>query len=201
MAARKQATAHLRERVLEASVALIEDRGIGGLSMREVARRAGVSHQAPYHHFADREAILAAVALEGFERMADSMEAAVGPDPLASLTAVGRAYVRFALEHPAHFRVMFRPELVALPDHPEAEACADRAYLGLEGLVAQAVATGAVPAAEAPGLVTICWAFVHGLSGLLLDGPLADKTPAADLQPRIDGAFETFERLLRGYRS
>ncbi|MFI5308928.1 MAG: TetR/AcrR family transcriptional regulator [Polyangiales bacterium] len=115
----------LRERILQASVELIEVEGLAALSLREVARRAGVSHQAPYHHFADREAILGAIAEQGFRILRAALERAVahGRDvhsAAESLAACGRAYVEFACEHPAHFRVMFRPELVDLANCPGA---------------------------------------------------------------------------------
>src|SRR5205809_439421 len=104
----------LRRTLIDASLALVEEEGIGALSLREVARKAGVTHNAPYHHFPDRGALLAAIAEEGFGRLAQetaAARAAVPDDPLARLTACGQAYVRFAIASPAHFRVMFRPEL------------------------------------------------------------------------------------------
>lgn len=197
--ANKAETEHLRDRILAASVELVATEGIAKLSMREVARRAGVSHQAPYHHFKDREAILAGVAEEGFAALSEALEGAAGPDPIAALTEGGRAYVRFAIEHPAHFRVMFRPELVRLEDHPSAHEVADRAYAGLEALVARAVDAGALPAERAPGVVTLSWSFVHGLASLLLDGPLAEKVcEDGVVEAHVEQAFETFEALLRG---
>src|SRR5205814_2543102 len=93
----------LRQKVLRASLALIEEGGLDGLSMREVARKSGVSHQAPYHYFGDREAILAAIAGEGFSKLGESFLRAVaraGPEPAKALEAIGRAYLAFALRHP-----------------------------------------------------------------------------------------------------
>src|SRR5262245_54976951 len=98
----------LQRQILDASIDLLRTGGVGALSMREVARRAGVSHQAPYHHFADREAILAAIAEEGFSGLADALHRArEGATTTAErLKASGLAYVEFALSHPAHYRVM-----------------------------------------------------------------------------------------------
>ncbi|MCA9555264.1 MAG: TetR/AcrR family transcriptional regulator, partial [Myxococcales bacterium] len=96
--AAKRDEPHLRDRILAASVELVQEAGIGALSMREVARRAGVSHQAPYHHFSDKEAILAALAEAGFRRLADALEAATGADAVEALTASGQAYLQFAIE-------------------------------------------------------------------------------------------------------
>lgn len=176
---------------------LIAEGGVGALSMREVARRAGVSHQAPYHHFADRAAILAAVAGEGFRRLAEALESAREPkkSAAAQLITSGRAYVRFAAEHPAYFRVMFRPELVELDAYPEAMAEAARAYAALQSLVDLAIEEELIEAKMAEGTVTLSWAIVHGLASLLLDGPLGRSGDEAAI---VDGAFAAYRRLLDG---
>ena len=95
----------LRRALLEASLALIDESGIGALSLREAARKAGVSHNAPYHHFKDRGSLLAALAEEGFAQLAADMTAAraAAPDARTRLEACGQAYVRFALNSPARF--------------------------------------------------------------------------------------------------
>ena len=93
----------VRASILDASRALMNEGGLGALSMREVARRAGVSHQAPYHYFADREAILAELAGDGFDQLYDYMVSALGharPNRGSRAKALGEAYVRFALNHP-----------------------------------------------------------------------------------------------------
>src|SRR5262249_11743683 len=121
----------LRQRVLSASLALIGEGGLDRLSMREVARKAGVSHQAPYHHFGDREAILAALAAEGFRKLLGEMERAAksaGSDPAKAVEAMGRAYVNFALKNPAYFQVMFRADAVPLEKHAEARKLESAAF-------------------------------------------------------------------------
>jgi len=171
----------LRARVLRAAVRLIGERGLAELSMREVAREAGVSHQAPYHHFADREAILAAVAQEGFQRLADDIAAARAraPDAVEDLVVAAEAYVRFACEHPAHFRVMFRPDFVDMERFPEAMACGDRAFANLPEIVRRLEAAGVPPLPSETAHVVLYWSVCHGLACLLLDGPLAGKLPEA----------------------
>lgn len=188
----------LRTRVLAASVALIDEEGLGALSMREVARRAGVSHQAPYHHFPDRQAILAAVAQEGFALLAAGLEQAQVQRGSAGqrLEASGRAYVGFALAHRAHFRVMFRPELVDLTGYPEAKAEADRAYAALEQLVGAWAKEVGLRAQEAQGMVLVAWSFAHGLASLALDGPLTKTQGDAAQDAAIEGAMLSFRRLL-----
>jgi AcrR family transcriptional regulator len=173
--------ADLRQRVLDASVALIKDEGLAALSMREVARRAGVSHQAPYHHFPDREAILAAIAEEGFvELVARMREARAKPGtPGDRLVTLGRAYLAFAIDRNAHFRVMFRPELVSLDRFPDAKCRADDAFQELVGVVDELLREGLGRRDDSMPAACFAWAMVHGLASLMLDGPLAKKVPDA----------------------
>jgi AcrR family transcriptional regulator len=159
----------LRQAVLEASLRLIAEQGIESLSLREVARRAGVTHQAPYHHFADKGALLDALAEEGFGVLRDAMQAARAGlrDPAERLAACGKAYIEFALGHPAYFQVMFRPGRESKPIRGPA---ADQAY----GVLVDAVrelrrAAGARGDPEAE-TVTLAWSAVHGFASLWLDG-------------------------------
>lgn len=138
MPPRKAAYHHgdLRRELLDASLSLIEEQGLAGLSMREVARRAGVTHQAPYHHFSDRAAILGALSEEGFALLLGSMQeeqARAKKSAGARLEAAGLGYVKFALAHPAHFRLMSRPEL-------QQGAAASPTAAGAYGLLVDAVA-------------------------------------------------------------
>jgi len=188
-----------RERVLEAAVELLSREGPAALSMREVARRAGVSHQAPYHYFDNREAILAALAEEGFKRLNAALSSASGSNAAARLVAAGRAYVEFALSHPAHFHVMFRPELVNLENHPSARAEASRGFTALQSLVDGVVKDKLLPAKLKGGMVTLTWALVQGLSGLLLEGPLARRAhDDLNANDHMKSALSTFEYLISG---
>jgi len=190
----------VRQRILSASLGLIETEGLSALSMREVARRAGVSHQAPYNHFVDREAILGALAQDGFAILASSIERerekASPSDFLSRLRAAFRAYVEFACSYPAHFRLMFRPELVDLDNCPGALAEGDRAFTYLIDGVREALLAG-LPAEPSHDAVTaLIWSTAHGLSCLLLDGPLAKKLPNAQREELIDGVTEAFTALI-----
>jgi AcrR family transcriptional regulator len=135
----------LRSAVLEAAGALIETEGLTGLSVREAARRAGVSHNAPYRHFADREALLEGLAQEGVERLEQALAGLAGRE-------LGRAYVRFAQTHPQRFRLMFKRRREAMQGHFA------RAFAGLG---ADANVAGAA-----------AWSLVHGLACLILDRQL-----------------------------
>ncbi len=169
----------LRERVLRASVALIEEEGLANLSMREVARRAGVSHQAPYHYFSDREAILAAVAERGFELLGERLTEArqKATSATEALELAGVAYITFACDYPAHFRMMFRPELVKLSDHHEVDGCADSAFKHVPELVIDCMKQGYLPNVSVESISALLWSVAHGCACLLLDGPLLEKIP------------------------
>ena len=188
----------LRQKVLKASLALIEAGGLDRLSMREVARKAGVSHQAPYHYFGDREAILAALAGEGFLRLGRALERAAaqaGPDPVKAVEDMGRAYVEFALRNPAYFQAMFRADAVPLDRYPEARKREDEAFGKLVESVGQAIANQSAEVRQA--IAVASWAMVHGLATLILEGSLARKLkiPRARQRQVADEAIGAFIRL------
>lgn len=143
--------------LLKAAGRALEKQGIGALSLRETARRAGVSHNAPYRHFPDREALLAALAAEGFAMLGERLRGKPGRE-------MGEAYVRFALEQPQRFRLMFGGVL-PLAKYPE---------LGTAAKAAHGALTSAFKDLPRPELAAAAaWSLVHGLSHLLLDGHFA----------------------------
>lgn len=147
--------------LLRAAGRTLENRGIAALSLRDVARRAGVSHNAPYRHFPDREALLAALAAEGFARLVERLRGKAGRD-------IGEAYVRFALEQPQRFRLMFGGVL-PLAKHPELSIAAKTAYQVLVDAFRD------LPRPEVAAAAG--WSLVHGLSHLLLEGHLSTQDP------------------------
>src|SRR5262245_17093781 len=163
----------VRADILNASITLMNEGGLGALSMREVARRAGVSHQAPYHYFPDREAILAELAGEGFDQLYDYMVSALGHarDKASRVRALGDAYVRFALNNPEVFKLMFRCEMCDLSNYPSAKAKADKCF---EVVVATVGGHGTAADKSDPDLVPViaAWSIAHGLATLLLEGKL-----------------------------
>jgi AcrR family transcriptional regulator len=168
---------HLREALLAAALTLAEERGLQGVTLREVARQAGVSHAAPYHHFTDKAALVEALAVAGFERLTTALRAAVAgapEDDLARLAATGSAYVRFALEQPAAFRIMFRPELrsgdVAPVDSPAITAAGRVAFEVLRTEVVRGQTAGLLRPDSPEELALTAWSVMHGLSTLIIDG-------------------------------
>jgi AcrR family transcriptional regulator len=175
----KDPSSDLRHRILEASERLLDTEGVAALSMREVARRSGVTHQAPYHHFADREAILAELVMRGFAdltaRLAQANDQIPAAGRLEAGIASGLAYVGFAIDHPGLFRVMFRPELCDLSRFPGAQASGEAAYVQLERLVAEVHGADAVAS-----YAMVYWSQVHGLACLIVDGPFGAQLPGAE---------------------
>jgi len=202
----KKASYHhgdLREALLRASLELIDEGGVQALSLRKAARRAGVSSGAPYHHFENREVLLAALATEGFEllgQMMDEATAAADSAPVAQLQACGESYVRFAREHSAYFRVMFRPELVGPEAFPDDEKPGHHVFERLVGRVIAAQEAGHAPAGDPEGMILLAWSVAHGLSSLLVDGPLCGGKKMIEMDPADMGetVMRTFSALLRG---
>jgi AcrR family transcriptional regulator len=164
---RKARTYHhgdLRSSVLQAAGEILEKEGLDAVTLREVARRAGVSHNAPSRHFADREALLAALAGEGFVKLGQAQrEAASAGGP----RGLGEAYVRFALGHPQRFRLMFGGR-IAVTSHPVLKEAALKTF----NAVAEVLASS-VPGPAARDAAVAAWSLVHGLAMLLLDDRIA----------------------------
>ena len=156
---------------------LITEHGPRGFSLREVARRARVSEAAPYWHFASKEALLAAVAEQGFTSLAAAMGEARerSKDSRRQLREIGVAYVRFALAHPSHLRVMFGPEIPDKTAHPTLHQAADRAFDLLLAAITEAQRAGYARPGNPWDLAVSAWAMVHGLSSLLIDGQLRER--------------------------
>jgi AcrR family transcriptional regulator len=172
--ARKKAAYHhgdLRSAILQSAGKLMEKQGLAALSLRAAARRAGVSHNAPYRHFPDRDALLDALAAEGFSQLKQALEGRSG-------RALGEAYVRFALARPERFRLMFSPR-PAKGASPGLQAQARGTFGALQAAFAGLGADAEYAAAAA-------WALVHGLAHLILDGHLEKSE---DFVRRVIGAI------------
>lgn len=171
----------LRRALLDAALELIAESGVSALSLRAVARRAQVSHAAPYHHFADRGALVAAVAEEGFWALRSAMLARIDGvcSPAQQLQASGIAYVRFALEHPAHFRVMFSAELAERSTYAGLKEAAAASHAVLEEAIVRCQAAGEVRSGDPRVLSGAAWSLVHGVATLILDGHFGAEARSA----------------------
>lgn len=181
----------LRRALLGAATDLLEEGGPAGLSLREVARRAGVSHGAPYRHFPDREALLDAVAAEGFRDLTRQMQDIRRPTPAERLAALGQAYVAAALERPGRFALMF-----SLTPDPQRHPATAEAAPPLMAVLREAVAevTGSPDDAAASAAA---WALVHGLAHLLLQGHLRGAGSAAEVPALVAAVTERLAGALR----
>ena len=164
---------NLREALLEAAIRLIAEVGPTAFTLREVARRAGVSHNAPYRHFRDRDDLMAAVAAQGFGELTRAMiEAATGKsDALERLKCAGLGYVTFALRRPEHFTVMFDAPVLKRK-HPDSAAAGEEAFATLLNFVKDCQEAGRLPSGDLREMALLAWTMVHGIAKLAITGRL-----------------------------
>ena len=164
----------LRAALLAAAARWLDERGAETLTLRELARAAGVSHAAPYHHFANRDELMAGVAEHAFDRLGDALAAAAdAANPAHALLDIGEAYVREALAHPAQFRLMFGPMLARKAGHPGLQRAAERAFtVLLEAATRHAPERGLE-------LALAGWSLSHGAANLAIDGAFGGLPIAA----------------------
>ena len=172
--------------LLEAALRLVETGGTAALTLRAAARRAGVSQAAPYRHFPSKEALLAAVAEQGFRAMTAAMRKAVaacGDSPLERLRAIGLGYVGFATRHPSQFRVMFGRETADRSAYPSLREAAGATFRMLVDAISDCQRAGLVRSDEPQDLALACWSSVHGAASLLVDDQLGGVVgkPAAEV--------------------
>jgi AcrR family transcriptional regulator len=154
-----------------AAVDVIDERGLGSFSLREVARRAGVSHTAPAHHFGDVRGLLTSVAAEGFDALHAALTETLTTvdDPVERLIALGEAYVKLARSNHAHCEVMFRVDVVD-PDDPQLQLAGMRAYAVLEDTMRSLIETEDLDV-DLDDATWLCWSTMQGLVAL---GPKLD---------------------------
>lgn len=157
----------LRRAVLDAAVEAIAESGPTAVSLRDLARRADVSHAAPAHHFGDKAGVLTALAAEAYDKLADTLVST--QERTGEFLEVGVAYVRFAIENRAYFEVMYRPDLYHLDD-PAVVAARKRAGAALYAGVATAQRRPGEIDTQVAGVAA--WSLVHGFASLWLHGSL-----------------------------
>lgn len=176
----------LQSALIQAGLAVLERDGLDALSLRAVAREAGVSHAAPYHHFADKTALLAAIAAHGFDRLHVEITGRATGSPADRLQIAAVTYVGFAAENPELFRLMFSGAVSPPDPHPELRAAARRAYGHI---------TTSLPDETA---AVAAWSLVHGLAMLLLDAQIGGAIPSRSAaEKRARAVTEVFWEGLR----
>jgi AcrR family transcriptional regulator len=191
----------LRSQLIAAGLDIVATEGIGAVSLRRLARDAGVSSGAPYHHFADRSALFAAIIADGHGLLVARLEparAAAG-DAVAALCNVLAEYVAFAADHPAHMRVMLRPELAEPATHPEVAASSAASVQLLRSVVLAVQRDGALPPGDPEPAMHVFWSLAVGYVTLWLDGPVEARCQALGTTPAqmFQRVASTVEELLR----
>jgi AcrR family transcriptional regulator len=172
----------LRRALVDAALRLVRSEGPPALTLRAAARLAGVSQAAPYRHFADKQALLAAVAEEGFREMTAAMRRAMSheDEPLSKFRALGLSYVGFARGHLAHFRVMFGPELADRSAYPSLAEAATEAFKLLVVAITDCQKAGFTREGDPEEFALTAWSAVHGLSALIVNGQLGARGAQLD---------------------
>lgn len=190
----------LREALLAAAESLLLEQGVDAFSLRACARRAGVSHAAPAHHFGDARGLLTAFATVGFERMAALMQRyrdSAPADPVQRLLAVGQAYIDFALVNRAHFQLMFGSDRLDAGDAALAAAAQATADM-LGQAMAAVMAAGQLPPASLQPRLLLAWSAVHGFATLVTEGQCNQLFGLAPDKPQAAQAAATAMLALLG---
>ena len=188
----------LRAALVDEAAAMISEGGAASVTMRAIGGRLGVSRAAPYRHFPGKAALLVAVAVEGFRRLDRRLGASVGAAPRSNverLRRMGEEYVRFALEHPAQYRLMWGKEAIARQDEPELREAAGALLEQLVRVIERHQEDGEIAPGDPRSQAYVAWSAVHGLASLLIEGQI---DPNVDVEALIR---ETTQTLLDGMRA
>lgn len=196
----------LHEALLDAGDKLLQAEGLKGFTLRACARKAGVSHAAPAHHFGSVQGFLTALAIRGFERLtlALQQELASANDLDEEFHATARAYIGFATEFPEHFRIMFRCDLLDM-ESSELKSAASGTYTELSNVIRrqrgerEVTVTGLDDKITIPGMIqdiVVGWTYIHGLAHLKLEQQL-DMVPGAMLDSILEQVSHRLARMIR----
>ncbi|MFB9948533.1 TetR/AcrR family transcriptional regulator [Rhizobium puerariae] len=196
---------NLVEALIAAAIALIEEKGVENLSVREVAKKAGVSPGAPFRHFANKTALLTAVAEQAMSRLAHSVEAALSQvrsgNPMDELRAFGLGYLRWARENPTHFQIISSRSLIDFPASGTLVAENERLRQKTAALVQRAQAQGAIRASvDAEDVMLSARAFVYGLSRMYIDGHFPEWRVSRAPDEAMRRALDLFVEGLASHR-
>lgn len=176
MKAEKYHHGDLKNALINAGVEILSEEGVPGLSLRKVAQRAGVSHSAPYAHFADKQALIAAISTEGYRRLYEKLAAVrqsyVG-NPLRQLVEAGWVYTRFALDDPAHFKITFSGVIEKEKDHPDFVEMSQKSFAVVVEIVRECQAAEILEAGPTDAAAVSVWSLVHGFVSLLLESQIS----------------------------
>lgn len=166
----------LKNALIEAGIAVLAEEGEFGISLRKVALRAGVSHAAPYAHFTDKQALVAAISTEGLSRMSRSIDAIHlrwNDDPLRELVEIAWAYLCFAIQAPAHFKITFSGAVKKEQDYPDFITLTQKNFSALEQVVEHCQSAGILEAGPPEVIAIGVWSQVHGLASLMVENQIS----------------------------
>jgi AcrR family transcriptional regulator len=166
----------LKNALIHAGIEILATEGVGGLSLRKVAQNAGVSHSAPYAHFADKQALIAAISTEGYRRLYVKLLTVsrnYQGDPLRQLVEAAWVYTRFALDDPAHFKITFSGVIEKEKDYPEFVEMSQRSFSVVVDIVQACQVDGILDAGPTDAVAVSVWSLVHGFLSLLLEGQIS----------------------------
>jgi AcrR family transcriptional regulator len=166
----------LKNALIQAGIEILSKEGVGGLSLRKVAKRAGVSHSAPYAHFPDKQSLIAAISTEGFNQLYTHLDAAVSSyadDPKRQLIEGTQAYTSFAIDHTDIFKIMFSGILEKEKDYPAFVDISQKTFQRVVDVVRACQSAGVLGAGSAEMLAVSVWGQVHGIVSLALEGQIS----------------------------
>jgi len=168
----------LKNALIQAGIEILSVDGIKGLSLRRVAKRAGVSHAAPYAHFKDKQALIAAISTEGYKKLfvqLNQIDQQYTNDPLKKLVEVAWCYLQFAVNNPAHFKLTFSGVIEKEKDYPAFVEISQKSFAFITDLVAKCQAVGVLRAGPSDLIAVHLWGSIHGLATLLIEGQLSTQ--------------------------
>ena len=192
---------NLREALLQAAIADIRHHGADKLSLRALARTVGVSQTAPYRHFADKNALLVELARQAFDEIAAATTACVNPqaDSHSNMQAAGVAYLRYAIDNPEKYRLMFGTAIDRRDEYPQLMAAGQRAFGVLVQLIDEGIRRGEFIQQPALLLANICWSGIHGFAALWIDGIFHRRELPAALDTLLESQIKATVRAISAH--
>ncbi len=176
----------LKNALIKAGIEILAEEGVPGLSLRKVALRAGVSHSAPYAHFADKQALIAAISTEGYRKLYGDLETVrreFSDDPLRQLVEAAWVYTRFALDDPAHFKITFSGAVEKEKDYPDFVEVSKHSFQVVADIVRDCQSAGILCPGPTDAVAVSVWSMVHGFVSLLLESQIS-HTVTEQMTPR-----------------
>ena len=190
---------NLREALLQEAILCIRRAGVENLSLRALARNIGVSQTAPYRHFTDKNALLAELATQAFNELADSTAALIRPQQSAAtnMQLAGEAYLRYALQNPEKYRLMFGSAIVQRDQYPALVQAGNRGFSILLQLIEQGISSGEFIAHSPLLLANACWSNIHGFALLSIDDLFARRPLPASIDIMLQRQIQFTLRSLQ----